>query len=896
MLPTNSDQARGDDPVRELFRRWGLRTGRVALGWTVQTVARSEAGDAAFAEFSCGPKQVRFCFRRAGAAAHAVRIGDIQVGHDALGTELNTEIRPLFGLVIAMLKRHDGGADLTPLLGQAPAERPASNGEGASGRAESRFRDEVVRIERKGGALHVQLLRVADDATVLLHLSPSGEAANAFARTAFGDVSYSRFNGLSEPAAADVARRYARLLESDALPWPARYPHLVAAHADGQQLVNLMGLPSPPAPHAQIHLDPAGLCALLDPEIVPDGPSFAGHLLRAVHWSPERRSCQLDFSSADSGASPVGIFVGPPASLPDAFAAAGALAVEVIQKHATLTDADAQLAAHLVALLRLKQRRDCVCTVADQGPWPSIPSERAPVAATSEVPAPSQAADWRHLAAVFEAIGAFRSAVDVGDAAELSSRECDAWAAKLRDERQRFGEQIARSVRSEWEALQHEHLLREGAVLPELAMPRDYGDALAAVAALERSMPDGGRSRVLEDMYLDSIPRKWVRQLAVSSPINVRLLHTPLNWERLPRLRRMVDALFAQIEQAHGSVVHYLGAPNAGALFASVRTIAELYEGSYWSRFMPLQDLSPTELAGIAPLLDRSDELEPVADLYLSSPLFHDLSHGRSTRVALFPPNLDECITAYLGVRAAPNLLVPEPGEDNALQEFGWYAQVGQALARVVGWDRLLQAYTGVQSWSAVLSPALSRALVCLGWNDYFLYRDLSFHSLVYRPDPWLKLFFLSGAGFDLEGLDLTQLTQLPWSDIPPGSPTPLDEEIVRDGLRAMCVRHFLDGDWLRVGRRIPHATIQIDLAACRMSTESDPDSADPAAPAYFFPPALAAPLRADGIESLSIVLRDLAAIQEIVANVARGHAASTASFAIELRSRPGPASVPHHP
>jgi hypothetical protein len=95
----------------------------------------------------------------------------------------------------------------------------------------------------------------------------------------------------------------------------------------------------------------------------------------------------------------------------------------------------------------------------------------------------------------------------------------------------------------------------------------------------------------------------------------------------------------------------------------------------------------------------------------IAAGLFHDLSHGRSTRVALFPPNLDECITAYLGVRAAPNLLVPEPGEDNALQEFGWYAQVGQALARVVGWDRLLQAYTGVQSWSAVLSPALSRAL-----------------------------------------------------------------------------------------------------------------------------------------------------------------------------------------
>jgi len=178
--------------------------------------------------------------------------------------------------------------------------------------------------------------------------------------------------------------------------------------------------------------------------------------------------------------------------------------------------------------------------------------------------------------------------------------------------------------------------------------------------------------------------------------------------------------------------------------------------------------------------------------------------------------------------------------------------------------------------------------MVRLGWDDYFHHRHPSFQPRVHRPDAWLKLFFLWSAGFALEPYDMTALETLSWTDIPAGHPAGLDADIVRDGLRAMCVHHFLEGEWMRVGRRVPQQPIEIDLAACRMSTASEPTSADPVPPAYFFPPAIAAQLRADGIGAISITLREPAAIPEAAAHIVEARAVQQSAFGIEMHRRAG--------
>jgi hypothetical protein len=765
---------------------------------------------------------------------------------------------------------------------QAPSSAP-SVFSGSSGNA-TKFVGEVLRIDRRGGDVHVRLLRPSDGASVILQVSPAGRRSNVLARTPFGDVSYTRFSAMDERLAGRAARRYAALLETDALALAARYPHLLGAHAGRESLARLLGTTTA-ASCSEMLLDPAGVVELLSPEIVPDGPPFAGHVLRAVHWLADLRACLLDFEAAGTD-NALAVIVGPAASLSDAFGVAGALALEVKQADEVLGDCEASFAAHLLALLLLKQEVGFSYRVPEAAEIPSVPIERTPRAtASGAAPVPPQFSELRRFTDALLAAGAFRSAAGITDTAAPPSELADL-GRRLRAERQRLDERIACAVRSEREAIEADGLLLDGAAPPELAIPHDYADAVAVAALVERLVPDSPFGRALDDMYLDSIPRKWMRQLRVRSEPNVRLLHSPVDWERLPRLRRMVESLYAQTESAGGSAVAYLGAPSARQLFASARTIADLYEGSYWSRFMPLQDLSPVELAGIAGHLAEGADVEPALDRFLSPPLFHDLSHGRTARIALHPPNLDECVTAYLGVRAAPEILLPDPGEENGLHVIGWYSQVGQALARIVGWKRLVRAYTGVESWVAVLSPGLARAFVRLGWEDYFQHRHPSFQPRVYRPDAWLKLFFLSAAGADLEELHMARLEALPWSEIAPPVETPLDAEIVRDGLRAMCVHHFLRGEWMRVGRRVPARPIAIDLDSCRMSTESAANAADPAPPAYLFPPSIAARLRTDGVEACSLVLRDLDAIPEAAAGVVEGKSRRTPAFDIELTTR----------
>lgn len=112
-----------NDPVRDLFQRWGLHEGRLVRGWTVDSVERVEEGKVAFANFSRGPTSVRVRFRRAGDAPRFARVGAIDVAHDKVDShELSGEVGALVKLLVAWLTRRDEGAALVPLLTPADAE------------------------------------------------------------------------------------------------------------------------------------------------------------------------------------------------------------------------------------------------------------------------------------------------------------------------------------------------------------------------------------------------------------------------------------------------------------------------------------------------------------------------------------------------------------------------------------------------------------------------------------------------------------------------------------------------------------------------------------------------------------------------------------------------------
>jgi hypothetical protein len=211
----------------------------------------------------------------------------------------------------------------------------------------------------------------------------------------------------------------------------------------------------------------------------------------------------------------------------------------------------------------------------------------------------------------------------------------------------------------------------------------------------------------------------------------------------------------------------------------------------------------------------------------------------------------------YLGVRAAPELLLPEPRTPTTLRSTSWYLQVGQVMARTVGADALLRAHTGAVPWDQVLSPAFLRAVSRLAWEDYFRGHESSFLARAFAPGAYLKLCYLAAAGTELSPCSGAWLDALPWREVPAGPESPDDALSVRDGLRAMCVAHREEqGGTVRVGRRVPQVPVTLDLVeACELRTEATPGGCDVAPPAYLFPPPTAARLRAMGIAGYSLQL-----------------------------------------
>lgn len=430
-------------------------------------------------------------------------------------------------------------------------------------------------------------------------------------------------------------------------------------------------------------------------------------------------------------------------------------------------------------------------------------------------------------------------------------------------------------------ALAEETARRTGAAPPRLQMPESFVWTLAAALALseDEGDPRPHEADLLRRHYLRFLPEVRIEQMLAVGPAR-RVLHAPLRWDRMPRLRAAIARLLALLPPA--SVAAWLGSADADEVLAACPTLEALYQRTYYGGYLPLLYGAPMDLQRLCGQLDGGAPIEQVVERSLGAAVLHELSHCHRGRAAIFPPYLDECLASYLGTRALPAHAFPEPGGPEALYGTPWLLQVGQALAQVAtahtapaaegprGTEEpIFRAHCGAVPWRAVLPPGLLAAVRRLGWDEYRARRDAHMLSSNYTPEPWLKLFTLAAAGAlpppeRQSELTLEGLGALSWSDIPTGPETAHDEETLRYGLRALCLRNRLEGGTFRVVRAPPAGPVQVDLASCqlRCAASDGPDGVGPAGPRvlrYLFPPATAARLRRQGISGYTLTLTELA-------------------------------------
>jgi len=344
--------------------------------------------------------------------------------------------------------------------------------------------------------------------------------------------------------------------------------------------------------------------------------------------------------------------------------------------------------------------------------------------------------------------------------------------------------------------------------------------------------------------YAIEMPRQRAAQLANTGH---PLLHHPLAWHQLPRMRAAIERLFALLHECgvHGGV---LGFATPRALFGDAPSLARLYERTHYGGAMPLLYGSPADLAYFE---RRGNELgldrDGVIDRYLVAPLLHELCHFGRDRDAL-PPHLDECIGGWLAVHVWPEFAYPAAGHDDAIYAAPWLAQVGQAFARAYGVSAIVRAQSGELAWEAALGPAVVEELVRAAWTDWRARRTLHFLADTFDPDPWVGHVLARGL---------------------PADPA-FDREIVADGLRAMCLATELVDGSFRTRSRVPEQAIHIDAIARQIATAPRSEH-DPVAPRSWLPPAVAATIRARGHAGYELFLGGVEAIPNAVAAILDG-------------------------
>jgi hypothetical protein len=423
-------------------------------------------------------------------------------------------------------------------------------------------------------------------------------------------------------------------------------------------------------------------------------------------------------------------------------------------------------------------------------------------------------------------------------------------AADVARVRAGFGPALSVSVGAAWRGLAAAGQLDPRARPPDLELPPAFAEMLACAVALEES-EGSARAEALRAHYLERMPRAAVEQLATRAEPNASLFHTRLEPARLPRLGATLERLAALLDHAGVPPAAALPAARLPELCERFPTLAELYRATHYGGFMPLLYGTPADLARAA----RSGlpPLEAI-DRYMCAPIVHELAHLGRARRGLLPLYLDECIAAHLGVLAHPGFAYPGPDEDDGVYATPWFAQVGQALARVVGRDALLRAHAGVAAWEDVLPAGFLDAALELGWAEYRERRGPHFLSDSFRPDPWLKLVFGARGGRDA-------LEAAGW---PALSPVADDHAALADALAAMCLENTVHEGAYAVRMRPPPGPVRVDVAACRVSSPRRAGSADLVSPAYLFPPAFAHPLQTAGIMECFVHIADLAQIREL--------------------------------
>lgn len=398
---------------------------------------------------------------------------------------------------------------------------------------------------------------------------------------------------------------------------------------------------------------------------------------------------------------------------------------------------------------------------------------------------------------------------------------------------------------------------------------------LRLTIGLEAAAGDTVRADTLRRHYLHWMPALWVEQVGSRRFPFDALFHTPLDWERLPRLRGALQRLFGLLAQAGVTGPVVAGAASFEAFAASHTTVASIYDGCHFGRWMPLLYGYPADLASYgAEITAGADPLE-VIDRRITAPLLHDLLHFSPGRRCIFPPYLDECIAGGLGVIVLPSLAWPEGDDDHGLMGASWFAQVGMVMVAVLGLEPLLRAQAGALPWSELLGEPLAAACARLGWGRYLADHAVHFLSGNTRPDAWLSLLYAHAAGVDLTGLDADTLEGL---DVDPASvpSTPLDRDLVEAGLRSMCVETTqLQGSY-RVRTAVPPVPITVDLADWTLRRARLPPH-EPAAPTWPFPPALVALHRAAGHAAAEVVLTDVAGIADATDALLDGRDAAAA-------------------
>jgi hypothetical protein len=134
-----------------------------------------------------------------------------------------------------------------------------------------------------------------------------------------------------------------------------------------------------------------------------------------------------------------------------------------------------------------------------------------------------------------------------------------------------------------------------------------------------------------------------------------------------------------------------------------------------------------------------------------------------------------------------------------------------------------------------------------------------------------MKLFYLARAGQLNDRDDLDELNQLSFEAIPVDEVDALDEMILRDGLKAMCLETRLEAGCYRVRTRVPDIAIQVDLKQCRFERTRLEYDIGQVNPAYLFPPSLAARMRGEGVCRGTLKINCLEDIDPLVTGFLEG-------------------------